>query len=196
MSLIMITLFIIVAIVGRSLWQNQLTGDSGMRPVKRNSPLMMIFSSALIILVFIAVIIISLLTTFAGFEVYPKLGIYGNSLGILFCLVGILLTSLSQIQMGTEWRIGVDENEKTKLITHGVYSKIRNPIYTGVIIFGLGLVVLIPNIIMIMLALLGYAAIELHVRKVEEPHLEKLHGQLFTNYKNSTGRYFPRRKKP
>lgn len=192
MSLIMIILFVIVAVAGRSMWQYQLTGDHGMRPVNRNAPLIAIVSSALIVIVFIGVIIISLLSTFASLDVYFQFGIYGKSTGVLFCLVGILLTSISQIQMGKEWRIGVDDNEKTKLITHGIYSKIRNPIYTGVIIFGLGLIVLLPNLIMMFFALLGYVAIELHVRKVEEPYLRKLHGQLFANYVNSTGRYLPR----
>ncbi|MDH5179688.1 MAG: isoprenylcysteine carboxylmethyltransferase family protein [Gammaproteobacteria bacterium] len=192
MSFVMIIFFIIFAVAGRSIWHYRLTGDYGLRSVHRNSPLIAIFSSTLIIIVFIGVTIVSFLSTFVGLDVYFQFGRYGNVIGVLFCLSGILLTSVSQLQMGKEWRIGVDENEITRLITHGIYSKVRNPIYSGVMIFGLGLLVLVPNLIMMCFTLLGYMAIEVHVRKVEEPYLSKLHGQSFTNYKNSTGRYIPK----
>ena len=192
MALAMIIVFIVVAVVGRGILQYQLTGDYGIRTANRSSSVTAKFSTVLITIVFVGVTIISILSTFTVFDAELQLGIYSKVVGVLLCLGGIILTSISQIQMGKEWRIGVDDNEKTKLITHGLYSTIRNPIYTGVILFGLGLVVLVPHLSMIVFATLGYIAIELHVRKVEEPYLKKLHGQAFIDYEKTTGRYTPK----
>lgn len=192
MALVMTIAFIIVAVIGRSILQYRLTGDYGIRSANRSSSATTKFSSVLITIVFIGVIIISILSAFTTLELELQLGIYSKAIGTIFCLGGITLTSISQIQMGKEWRIGVDENEKTKLVTHGIYSSIRNPIYTGLILFGLGLIVLVPHLFMFIFAVLGYLAIELHVRKVEEPYLKKLHGQLFINYEKTTGRYIPK----
>ncbi len=38
--------------------------------------------------------------------------------------------------MSEDSLIGVDPDEKTKLVTAGIYSTIRNPICTGSIIYG------------------------------------------------------------
>ena len=180
---------IIVAVIGRSLLQYRLTGDYGIRTAGRSSSVTAKFSSVLIVIVFIGAIIISALSTFAEVESGQLFGSYNKFVGVLFCLGGIILTCVSQVKMGKEWRMGVDSNEKTELVTHGIYSTVRNPIYTGVMLFGLGLVVLVSNIYILVLAVLGYLSIELHVRKVEESYLNDLHGQAFIDYKNSTGRY-------
>ena len=94
--------------------------------------------------------------------------------------------------MGTAWRIGVDEDEETDLITHGLYSYVRNPIYTGVILFGLGLLFFIPHVYMLLALYLGYLSIELHVRYTEEPYLILLHGSIYENYAKKVNRYVPK----
>ena len=192
MALLMTALFLIVVVAGRVALQYQLTGDHGIRLLTNTSSGVAKFSSALIVIAIIGTIIISSLSALSVIEPQIQLGNYGKMIGVLFCVGGILLTSISQAQMGKEWRIGVDQNEKTELVTHGIYSKIRNPIYTGIIIFGTGSLVLVPHFAMFGFAISVLIAIELHVQKVEEPYLRKLHGQSFENYANTTGRYIPR----
>jgi len=63
---------------------------------------------------------------------------------------GLLLFSLifvwvAQSQMANSWRIGIDEKNKTELITSGLYTFSRNPIFLGVMIANLGLLLIIPN---------------------------------------------------
>ena len=109
-----------------------------------------------------------------------------------FALVGMFVTVLSQLQMGHQWRIGVDEHEITGLVTTGIYQYVRNPIYTGVILFGVGIMLMLPGIPMAIGMVLGLVAIIIQVRCVEEPHLYRLHGERFKKYVNSSGRYWPR----
>ena len=94
--------------------------------------------------------------------------------------------------MGAAWRFGVDETERTDLVTSGLYSLVRNPIYSGVFLFCIGLLVLLPHIYMLFFLILAYSSIELQVRFVEEPHLHRLHGAMYEQYASHAGRYFPR----
>ena len=192
MALIMTTLFVLIVVVGRVILQYRLSGDHGIRfaggPLLNMKRLVSYFS----IFSIGGTILISSLSAFSIISPQVQLGFVGNVLGILFCIGGIVITSFSQIKMGKEWRIGVDENEKTELVCDGIYSRIRNPIYSGIMIFGLGLLLLVPHILMLAFTALVYLAIEYQVRKIEEPYLRTLHGQAFDDYVKSTGRYIPK----
>ena len=94
--------------------------------------------------------------------------------------------------MGKDWRIGVDPDEETELITTGIYSKIRNPIYTACIVHGLGLLVLAPNAMVLVTGLVGFYSIHAYVRQIEEPYLIRLHGEKYVQYRESTGSFLPR----
>ncbi|MDC0948587.1 isoprenylcysteine carboxylmethyltransferase family protein [Gammaproteobacteria bacterium] len=192
MSLTLLLIFIIFAIAGRVVLQYKLTGDHGIRTTNRASSKTEKVSSSLIIIAFFGVATVSVLFVFIDFSLHLKFSVYGQFIGVILCTAGIVLTSASQIQMGKSWRIGVDSTEKTDLITHGIYSVIRNPIYSGVMVFGLGQLVLIPHLTMLLFISIGYVAIDLHVRKVEEPYLRELHGKAFTDYAITTGRYVPK----
>ena len=96
---------------------------------------------------------------------------------------------IAQWQMSDEWRIGVDQNEKTELVTHGLYSRSRNPIYFGIFLYWIGLVGALPNPIILILGLVCWSSIEVIVRKVEEPYLRKLHGSDYERYLEQTNRY-------
>ncbi len=191
MALLMIALFLIVAVAGRIAIQYRITGDHGVRPSLSSSSKISKFSSILIIAAFLGASFLSVLSFIQAIQVNSLFGIWGIVTGAIICLTGITITSVSQQQMGKDWRLGVDEKEITGLVTHGLYSRVRNPIYSGVMVFGIGLFVLMPIPSMLVILLAGYISIELHVRVVEEPHLKKLHGKAFLDYMQQTGRYIP-----
>ena len=56
----------------------------------------------------------------------------------------------------------------------------------------LGLVLLVPNGIAAGACLLAVVGIELQVRVVEEPYLQKTHGERYARYAASVGRFVPR----
>lgn len=185
-------LFLLTAIIGRVIFHYCITGDHGLRPVTSDSSILNIISSILFVITFISTFSLSTLEALNIIEAQIYLGLVGLIMGVLLCALGIMTTIISQYQMGSEWRIGVDESEKTVLITHGVYSHVRNPIYSGVILFGLGLLFLIPHIYMLLSLCVGHLSIELHVRYTEEPYLKLLHGSLYENYVKKVNRYFPK----
>lgn len=120
--------------------------------------------------------------------------------GVLFAgaVVAILAAPLldlaggvAQVSMGRSWRIGVDDSEKTDLVTSGPFAMVRNPIFAAMIPAFLGLALLVPNFV----ALAGFAAlvvaVELQVRCVEEPYLMRVHGDRYIAYASRVGRFAP-----
>jgi protein-S-isoprenylcysteine O-methyltransferase Ste14 len=111
--------------------------------------------------------------------------------GFVLCGAGILGTFLAQMAMGASWRIGVDPTERTALITGGVFSLSRNPIYAFMIVAWIGFAVLVPTWLALAAVILLILGLELQVRLVEEPHLLRSHGESFRRYAAEVGRFVP-----
>ncbi len=111
--------------------------------------------------------------------------------GIAVAVLGIVVVLVAQLQMGASWRIGVDPDERTPLIVSGLYARIRNPIYTGMVLFALGQVLLLPGIWAGAALAAMVVGVEIQVRAVEEPFLAATHGRVFTDWTERAGRFVP-----
>ena len=111
--------------------------------------------------------------------------------GIVLFAVGLAATLAAQFAMGESWRIGVDEGERTDLVTEGPFSLARNPIFSAMLPTSLGLVLMVSSWV----AILGFVALvlalELQVRVVEEPYLRRAHGTRYAEYARRVGRFVP-----
>ena len=111
--------------------------------------------------------------------------------GLLLAVGGIGLTFYAQVAMGASWRIGVDPEERTQLVTSGPFALVRNPIFAAMLPTALGLTLLVPSWVAV-LGLVGLAvALELQVRVVEEPYLLQAHGHDYADYAARVGRFVP-----
>lgn len=114
-----------------------------------------------------------------------------HAIGIALALAGIAATFAAQVAMGDSWRIGVDEAERTALVTTGPFALVRNPIFSAMIPTAIGLALLVPS----WPALVGVAvlvvALELQVRVVEEPYLLRAQGSTYAGYAARVGRFVP-----
>lgn len=111
--------------------------------------------------------------------------------GIALCVAGMAGTLWAQLAMGDSWRVGVDERERTALVANGPFRLVRNPIYTSMLLGMGGVALLTPNLVAAIAMATLTAALELQVRRVEEPHLLRVHGGLYRAYAASTGRFLP-----
>ena len=118
-------------------------------------------------------------------------GAAGHLAGAVLAVAGIGATLYAQIAMGSSWRIGVDETERTDLVTTGPFGVVRNPIFAAMLPTSLGLTLLVPSVV----ALIGFAALvfalELQTRAVEEPYLLRTHGDAYADYAARVGRFVP-----
>lgn len=112
--------------------------------------------------------------------------------GAAFAVVGTVGAVASQFSMGDSWRVGVDESEKTELVTSRLFSWVRNPIFSFMGLSLLGLLFMVPNSLAVLACLLLVVGIQIQVRVVEEPYLKKTHGEAYARYCGSVGRFVPR----
>jgi len=178
--------------VGRSWLQRRRTGDSGFRGLSGGIVSAAGLGGALLVLGTAAsalapVLVLAGATPTASVLQRPWI----HAAGLALLGVGILVTLVAQIQMGASWRIGVDPGERTTLVTHGVFGRVRNPIFTGMLLAAFGLVLLVPTGVALAGAALATLGLELHVRRVEEPHLLGAHGEAYRAYACRVGRFVP-----
>lgn len=132
------------------------------------------------------------ITALLGLEPVAVLdGATTHLLGAALAFAGVLATFATQLAMGTSWRIGVDDTETTELVTTGPFALARNPIFTAMATTGLGLGLMVPNLVAMLGFVLLVVALQLQVRVVEEPYLLRTHATRYESYAASVGRFLP-----
>jgi protein-S-isoprenylcysteine O-methyltransferase Ste14 len=192
LALAIFVVFLAIAFGWRSWVQYRRTGDLGFRGFSRGAGGIERAAGALFAVAVVgcaAAIVGALLGGLAPFTALD--GVTTQVLGLLLALSGIAVTVLAQMQMGDSWRIGVDAGERTALVRRGLFGRVRNPIYSGMLLATLGLVFLVPNALAVAAWLALVAAVELQVRRVEEPYLLRTHGASYADYARSVGRFVP-----
>jgi protein-S-isoprenylcysteine O-methyltransferase Ste14 len=111
--------------------------------------------------------------------------------GIVVGVAGLPLIVAAQETMGASWRIGVDPEERTELVTAGVFRLSRNPIYTGMVAMAVGVALMVPNRLSVAAVGLYVLVVELQVRGVEEPYLRGWHGSNYEGWAATSGRFLP-----
>ena len=107
--------------------------------------------------------------------------------------VGLLLFAfawiiIAQFQMSNSWRIGINYEETTKLIDHGLFGVSRNPIFLGVLISYVGTFLVIPNALTFSLMAITFITIQIQVR-MEEEFLTSTLGEKYLSYKSRVRRW-------
>ena len=95
--------------------------------------------------------------------------------GVALALLGIAGSMASQIAMGASWRADVDPDVRTELVTTGPFRVVRNPVLTATATTIVGLALMVPNVLGVTMMVLSLASMQIQVRLVEEPYLERLH---------------------
>ncbi|MDH5604543.1 MAG: isoprenylcysteine carboxylmethyltransferase family protein [Cyclobacteriaceae bacterium] len=109
--------------------------------------------------------------------------------GLGFVTAGFVLGIFALIAMKNSWRVGIKYDQKTELVTSGIYRISRNPYFLSYDILIMGYLLLFPSPLLLVL----YLPLVIVFHKMileEERYLETVHGQDYLAYKKKTGRYF------
>jgi protein-S-isoprenylcysteine O-methyltransferase Ste14 len=185
--------FFLAAFVWRGWIQWRRTGDHGFRGISGAVGSLEWVAGVLLLVGLAAAFAAPILEIAGVLAPWPPLARAGwRALGLVCAGAGVVLTLVAQLQMGASWRVGVDAGERTELVTRGLFGLVRNPIFSAMLLALAGLALLVPNALSLLALATSFAALELQVRRVEEPHLLRTHGDPYRAWASRTGRFLPR----
>jgi protein-S-isoprenylcysteine O-methyltransferase Ste14 len=111
--------------------------------------------------------------------------------GLVIAVAGLAGVLAAQSGMGTSWRVGVSDTDRTDLVTSGLFAYVRNPVFTAMMAAQLGMTLAVPTWLSLLALASLVTAIQLQVRWIEEPYLIRSHGEAYREYAARTGRFLP-----
>jgi len=110
------------------------------------------------------------------------------SLSTILLIINLVISLMSLLHLHDSWRVGVIEEQKTELITTGIYSHSRNPYFVSYIIMFIAYAVLTQNYIVAILAIIGFFLVHWMILR-EENYLKNVHGEQYVRYLSEVPRY-------
>lgn len=108
--------------------------------------------------------------------------------GLALMAAGTAAFIAAFLTLKNSWRAGIDEDQRTELVTGGVYHLSRNPAFLGFDLLYLGSALALGNAALFLAAVLVMAMIHLQILE-EEKHLEKMFGAPYLAYRETVRRY-------
>jgi protein-S-isoprenylcysteine O-methyltransferase Ste14 len=116
-----------------------------------------------------------------------SLALVSHVLGIILLVIGVAIRMLAWIQIPNTHRI-------SNLVTNGIYSRTRNPVYLAFMLIMAGVTFLFPGLLTLVWLVIGILVLY-GLAKLEERDLESVYGNEYLDYKRSVPFFFPRPKK-
>ena len=141
-------------------------------------------------------VITCLILTIGGICLHLKGYLYQGELNkgkIIFIIAGILLI-LFGIYLWLQAVIVEEINKKVKekkLITSGVYSIVRNPVYSAFIFIFTGILLLTANYILLILPFIFWVLLTILMKNTEEKWLKNEFGKEYEIYLKQVNRVIP-----
>ncbi len=107
--------------------------------------------------------------------------------GIVIGTLAVFFFALATITMKNSWRVGIPE-EKTSLVTKGIYSWSRNPAFVGFDLLYISICLMFFNIPLLVVTLWAMVMLHLQIGQ-EEEHMQNMFGREYEEYKKHTLRY-------
>lgn len=191
-ALVLYVVYLALAFGLRSILQRRRTGSAGFHGVSGRPGSAEWAGGVLFVVALLLGLAAPILDLTGVLGPVPALdGAVGHVTGLVLAAGGVVTTLASQVTMGTSWRIGVDAEERTELVTSGPFALVRNPFFSGTGLVAGGLVLMVPSAVAIVALFALFAAVELQVRVVEEPYLLEAQGADYREYAARVGRFVP-----
>ncbi|WP_246998396.1 methyltransferase family protein [Halosolutus gelatinilyticus] len=116
-----------------------------------------------------------------------------TTVGNLSLFSGVLLYVHTAFQFGSEGEgTPSPTDEPDELVTGGIYSYTRNPMYIGVLLVILGQALRRRSLSILWWAVGCWIGFHNRVIRFEEPHLVEKHGEAYERYRERVPRWLPR----
>jgi|ERR1700737_1941989 protein-S-isoprenylcysteine O-methyltransferase Ste14 len=149
---------------------------------------------ALVAAVFLGSVVLPVLylfTPWLGFADY-RLPAFILWCGTVIMVVALWLFWRAHADLGLNWSITLEMRKGHELIVHGVYRRIRHPMYAAIFLFALAQGFLLQNWLAGWAGFVTVTVLYLVRTPREEKMMCELFGQSYRDYMERTGRLFPR----
>ena len=111
-----------------------------------------------------------------------------------FCIgmVGDLIFLISVLCMKDSWRAGIPEEDRTELVTDGIYAFSRNPAFLGFDLQYIGVLLMFCNLLTAAFTVFAVSMLHLQILQ-EERYLTAAFGPEYLQYRRHVLRYLGRR---
>ena len=110
-------------------------------------------------------------------------------IGLVLFAVGLAFAIWARVHIGRNWGIPMTQKDEPELVTSGPYHLVRHPIYSGILVAGVGTAVALSWVALIVVALAGVYF--LYSARVEERYLAGQFLDIYPVYKRSTKMLVP-----
>jgi protein-S-isoprenylcysteine O-methyltransferase Ste14 len=128
---------------------------------------------------------------------FPRAADYGFRpaqawLGVAAAIGSLVMFRLTHRALGRNWSVTLEVRESHKLVTDGVYGRVRHPMYTAFWLWAVAQALLLPNWVAGLSGLIGFGT--LYILRVgrEERLMVDAFGEDYRAYMSRTGRVIPR----
>ncbi|MBN1822213.1 MAG: isoprenylcysteine carboxylmethyltransferase family protein [Prolixibacteraceae bacterium] len=108
--------------------------------------------------------------------------------GVILITLGLIIFVLALIAFNTSWRIGIDTENPGDLVTSGIFSVTRNPVFVFINLYFIGTALIYTNWFFTGLAIMAVFGIHFHILN-EEKFLLKQYGNKYSEYRKKVRRY-------
>jgi protein-S-isoprenylcysteine O-methyltransferase Ste14 len=112
-------------------------------------------------------------------------------LGIVSAVTGVILATMASRVISVSTVADMRPHRKAELVTTGLYSRVRHPLYLAVFLLFIGIALMypFPVVIVFSLSMIGYTIIGAYF---EEKKLVKYYGEAYLEYKKQAGFILPK----
>jgi protein-S-isoprenylcysteine O-methyltransferase Ste14 len=140
-----------------------------------------------LVIVAVAVVLLVRLGAFRGYGVKTDPWLAG--IGLAFFALGLGLAVWARVHLGRNWGTPMTQKVEPELVTSGPYRLARHPIYSGILIAGIGTAVALSWLWLTALVLAGIYFV--YAARVEERYLAEQFPADYPPYKRSTKMLVP-----
>ncbi|MCB0832799.1 MAG: isoprenylcysteine carboxylmethyltransferase family protein [Bacteroidetes bacterium] len=113
-------------------------------------------------------------------------------IGTVALIVALWLFWRSHRDLGLNWSPSLEIREQHHLVTHGVYHNIRHPMYSAILLFGIGQGLVLENWLGGWSGLVSFILMVVVRLPREESLMTEFFGDAYLAYMKTTGRLIPR----
>lgn len=137
-----------------------------------------------------SIVVVEVISIFA---VDSLLGMKMAEVGLILGIVGDVIFGIAVHTMKDSWRAGIAQQDKTEMVTGGIYKYSRNPAFLAFDLVYIGVLLMYFNWVLLIFTL--WAIVMLHLQILqEEQYLPTVFGDKYLEYKKHTMRYLGRKR--